>query len=398
MREMRLLLWLCGLLALLGGLWLLSTWEKGDQLIRQGDTVGWLAFVSDREGPTHIWFRKADGSEVRVEPKSNSQDLDPTWRNPDGGSLVFTSNRTERVDQVFEISPVDAASNQLTQGGGRKSNLVCSKSGERLLLLAGGLVSIFEFKKKNSEQIVPPPTLAPGEAKAMMEQWKADFGSSAFKKVVWGGDEQTIVGVIRGDTDEVLIVQAYDRSKRQQQPPKVVLFARRIDIAYHPNEAMVAVCFWGAHQPAGTENLNSWRGASVSPKEGERTNGLVILDVAKTQTTPLYLAPEAKEVLMEPSWSPDGSELAVIRAKPSGEDVDPNALLILSMTTQGQSTLMDEGRCGDPNWSADGKTLAYTKGPGGAREIWTVGSDGSNPQAIVKGKGDNFSPRWSPAK
>lgn len=400
MRTTKTLLWLVGLIVLLLGFWLLSTWGKGQAPILPADTSGWLAFVSDRDGPAHIWFLKPDGTEVRAEPDSTSEDLEPTWQQPDGKTLFFVSNRTDRIFQIFHLSPRDGTANQLTVSHSRKAELASDPTGQRILHTAGGTVSVLYLGERHAAQLIPPPTISPGERKALMDAWQAEFGASSFRKVTWGRSAGTLVGVISGDTGDVLIVQQYDLRMREQKPPVVWLRAKRIDVAYHPTEDKFIVAYVGAQAKEPEEADRSWEAReTVQPEPEGPTDAMLIvaLDNAKLTPVPVFADIGAKSVLISPSWSPDGSRIAAIMARVEGEDLVPESLVVLPAKEGGVRLLTeaDTGLCGDPQWSPDGRKLAYTKGPSGKRDIWLYESD-REPRQLVGSPGDDFWPRWSP--
>ena len=50
----------------------------------------------------------------------------------------------------------------------------------------------------------------------------------------------------------------------------------------------------------------------------------------------------------------------------------------------------------NPQFSPDGKKVAFSSNRSGTGEIWTCDYDGSNPVQVTAGRGQNSSPRWSP--
>ncbi len=401
MKNPKILLWLFALFALLIGFYLLSTWKPGKQPILPENTAGWLAYVSDQDGKAHIWFYKPDDTKVRAEPGSNSEDLEPTWQQPDGKTLFFTSDRSERVSQIFHLSAKNAVVNQLTLGGARKDSLQCSPDGERILHIAGGLVSEFDVVEGHSEQLIPPPSSDPSRSKAILETWSNRFGSSAFHSVAWGHDMQDVVGVIQGDEYQVLVEQRLkpvDPRDKEVPIPTIRFMAKRIDIAFHPSENKVAVAFRAMHIEKADPYANSWNPPAEMNTEKPQ-HGLFVIDLDANKVMPIYATESDTEAVISPQWSPDGTEIAAVRVRFSGEDVTHASLLVFQEPSPGQWEVVTavDGECGDPQWSPDGTKIAYTKGKTGKRDIWIFDTKTGDSRQITE-RGDNFSPRWSPKK
>ena len=51
---------------------------------------------------------------------------------------------------------------------------------------------------------------------------------------------------------------------------------------------------------------------------------------------------------------------------------------------------------GDPTWSPDGKTIAFTSTRGGSKDIWTINADGSGLRQLTGDQGTEENPAWSP--
>lgn len=102
-----------------------------------------------------------------------------------------------------------------------------------------------------------------------------------------------------------------------------------------------------------------------------------------------------------PSWSPDGKEIAFVRAHRDGSD----ALEIANADGTHARTVL-RGYLANPAWSPDGKTIAYEtidavrRGSSGfvVPQIAVVGVDGSGQRQLTSlhGLQGNMEPAWSP--
>jgi serine/threonine protein kinase len=100
-----------------------------------------------------------------------------------------------------------------------------------------------------------------------------------------------------------------------------------------------------------------------------------------------------------PSWSPDGREIAVA----TEEAVNPAARLSLSqiyqidVATEARRSLNVQDGV-QPAWSPHGWRIAYwgVVPPRARRAIWTIPADGGRPVTVVDDGFYNWSPAWSP--
>ena len=101
----------------------------------------------------------------------------------------------------------------------------------------------------------------------------------------------------------------------------------------------------------------------------------------------------------EPAWGPDGETIAYFHQGVTHIDyvnetyhIDPDSRGIWTMRPDGSDRqLLLRGFRFSPDWSADGKMLAFVAG----EQIWTMKSNADSLTQITR-SGSNFFPAWSP--
>ena len=94
-----------------------------------------------------------------------------------------------------------------------------------------------------------------------------------------------------------------------------------------------------------------------------------------------------------PDFSPDGRRLAFASGR-SGK----TELWVAAADGSNPRQLTDNVRNwpGSPSWSPDGRSIAFDSGErGGHTRIWIIDADGGTARAITKGPGNQSVPRWS---
>ena len=101
----------------------------------------------------------------------------------------------------------------------------------------------------------------------------------------------------------------------------------------------------------------------------------------------------------QPAWSPDGTEIAVVRYFRSRGQV-----WLMRPDGSGKKLLHSDARASDeePAWSHDGKSLAFVAHvgqlatPGEHTWIDTITATGSNLRRLTRGQADTWNPVWLP--
>jgi Tol biopolymer transport system component len=101
-----------------------------------------------------------------------------------------------------------------------------------------------------------------------------------------------------------------------------------------------------------------------------------------------------------PSWSPDGNELAVSvdsSAIPTVRNRLPSALWIVNVASGAKRKLTD-GDAVQPSWSPNGHRIAFwgVHSGGGRRDIWTISAGGGTPVPVTNDDALDINPVWSP--
>ncbi len=118
------------------------------------------------------------------------------------------------------------------------------------------------------------------------------------------------------------------------------------------------------------------------------------VSVMDTNGAPLGQS-QALGVVQSPTWSADGSKIAVAIAANSFQQFDiwvlPSNILFASPLNLTNSSANDV----DPAWSPDGTKIAFATDRDGNYEIYLMNSDGTNLQRLTNSAGADRSPSWS---
>jgi hypothetical protein len=97
----------------------------------------------------------------------------------------------------------------------------------------------------------------------------------------------------------------------------------------------------------------------------------------------------------EPDWSPDGRRIAFVRGAPDGRS---SALFVVRRDGGGLVRLTGGAQVvSRPAWSPDGRRIAYAASPleGGSFDIWVVDLDGGDPRRVAGGPAEQVAPSFA---
>jgi Tol biopolymer transport system component len=117
---------------------------------------------------------------------------------------------------------------------------------------------------------------------------------------------------------------------------------------------------------------------------------LFIMNADGTGLVPLPSVPGGD---YDPSWSPDGKQIAFTSLRKGGV---PGVYIIDLSSYDVKSLVEDETRAiSQPAWSPDGKQIAYVNSD---NRIWVMDTSGENRRGLTIGGGDYLTngPAWSP--
>jgi TolB protein len=96
-----------------------------------------------------------------------------------------------------------------------------------------------------------------------------------------------------------------------------------------------------------------------------------------------------------PNWSSDGRSLAYVSYRLGSPEI------FIASIFEGKSTNLTAGKAGQafaPSWSPDGKRIAYASQKSGNMEIWVANADGSDAKRLTNSPGSDTAPAWNPSK
>ena len=102
-----------------------------------------------------------------------------------------------------------------------------------------------------------------------------------------------------------------------------------------------------------------------------------------------------------PTWSPDGTEIAYSSAQVVADPMSRpvrGTLSSVKVATRERRLIYALGDAVQPRWSPNGRRIAFWgfASQGGQRDIWTIAASGGEPVAVTNDAATDWNPLWSP--
>ena len=372
-----------GAVAVLGlaGLYFL---QQGAALFVSRPDAEHIAFVSERGGQRDIWTMRTDGSDARRITNDAAANISPAW-SPDAREIVSASNREDDRYEIYVSSWNGSYTKRLTVSAGTKDLPEWGPDGKEIVCLSSGRV--FVIARATGEDLQVMPTLEQGVAESGM----------IFVRVGWSPKRRTLAGIEDTSGLQTAVVREdFDNPMRETRSlttlrDGTVETARRMEMDWSGRDYYLAVSFVG-----------------LAAKGGSPRHGIFISDISTMSSREVFLTGSSDLGPGALAWSPDGKQIAFEMWR-LGDGYPDKCIGIYLLDLNGRALdeiepgslkprVLVKGDAREPTWSPDGKNLAYTLvGADGRRDIWCAGADGKGATNLTNGDGDNSQPRWSPA-
>jgi Tol biopolymer transport system component len=331
-----------------------------------------VAFTDDRAGSADIWVVGVNGTGLRRLTDHPAEDSWPTW-SPDGTRIAFASTRTDLAGDIWVMPAAGGTPAPVTTGPAADGQPAWSPDGRRLAFTTTRFAPATALDSRTVATVAVTggavSRAVPGPGDAAEPAWSADGTQLAFTTTrhdpsgdVYVARAGRVLPVATGPLPQHepawlgtdLLWTATEEDTTTDVWSADATGGDRRDHTARPGRNETGPAF----SPDGTRLAYS----AEQPDGGAR---IVVADA--TGANPQVLAPAGTadgDRDTDPTWSPAGDAIAFSR-QPS----DPEAPSRILATSVPDARLLAEvpmpayltGRDSEPSWSPDGRQLAFSR-------------------------------------
>lgn len=399
--------------------------KKGDLTdVGTADTKDWIAAIEEQEAGAQAVVIKPDGTVLKsANYVSGALDRDLAWR-PDGNRLFFSSDRArnekEKASNIFRWN---LANDQVEQrsvgkiGKTQPSFAPGEEPGKELtpLFCYGGTVWELDPNEGKGIKIIPS---ADGSRQVVdvNEESKGvgGFGEGSELKIRYARylyGKKGILYIRRTETGESVWFQADTAGLSAEQmatkgQAQLLATGEKCAFDVSPTEDIAVITTLSFSIPEGQ-----------SPPKEFIKDGKLVLPFRHSITifspekglAQMISSGDDKVAFGQPSFSPDGKQVAVLIGPFVEGDIRPRAIVSMppapNIVNQVTPILPNQGQKIDARseisslgWHPSGSKLLFVQRVEGKKDICTVGADGSGYKNLTEGKARYSSAVYSPQK
>jgi dipeptidyl aminopeptidase/acylaminoacyl peptidase len=325
----------------------------------------WVAFVvretdvEANKGRTDIWLAAVDGSAVKQMTTSPGSDSEPQWSR-DGKSIYFLSSRSGS-NQVWKIRPTGGEAEQVTKLPVDINGYKTFSSDDRLVLA----IDVYPDAKTLAD------TAKRDEAREKQKNPPRAYDHLLYRHWdVWEDGKFSHLFVWKSDAD------VKDMTPGLTTDTPVPPFGGMEQVDVSPDGKWLAFCArMGGREEAWTTNTD-----------------VFLVSTGGGKAFDLTLANKAYD--FDPTFSPNGRELAITMMKRPGFEADRTRIAIIDVASK-KLRVVTEGwdhSAEGLTWSADGRTIYTTSDNVGHHSLYAIDATSGNARVLAE-KGMNTSPQ-----